>query len=463
MSGYQESRNFNETPMLAAFVGSVGRRLFVLCLLMGGCVEPLPEATIIESDRRLDDSGGPSDVHDGTVHGETDRGNESDAMAPQCPGENDPCDTGLFGACGPGRKVCEGTIAVCRPEHVRTAEMCNGIDDDCDSKTDEEFPEEMDDCVVPEDEICGFAQGESVCEDGEVICQPRPGNEVCNGLDDDCDGRVDEERICGQYVSDHCRLWIGRSNADGLGQDLSSENWYGVCPREQQRLYGGITCNSTTHDDQFKLINLNVGPFGRGNTLGVAFTCDPNAPRGVGAIIEQSCRFFLAHRDAYGSDGGGGQRVESWGPCPSERPDPLSEEDLRCTSTGGDGRFHALLLEADLSGGQGLGVAWKCEIPGDENWSAILTEDVEVYLGISKSERAVFDPPSGQPSDGSPNQGFASTWNQCPTTERDNNGDARCVSTGGDGWFHQIGLPPGRLTSGSMMSIRMTPTERAEE
>ncbi|MET0386701.1 MAG: MopE-related protein, partial [Polyangiales bacterium] len=94
-------------------------------------------------------------------------------------------------------------------------EVCNSLDDDCDGRTDEDFdfrsnvrhcggcdrPCQADNaltaCEVGEckvqDCLPGFADS-----DGELGCEYRcpvypPSPEDCNGIDDDCDGRADEE------------------------------------------------------------------------------------------------------------------------------------------------------------------------------------------------------------------------------------------------------------------------------
>lgn len=56
---------------------------------------------------------------------------------------------------------------------------------------------------------CGFNKVEGVCRRGEQVCKQGrwsscegevlPVAEICNGSDDDCDGRIDEDMVCGQY------------------------------------------------------------------------------------------------------------------------------------------------------------------------------------------------------------------------------------------------------------------------
>lgn len=83
-------------------------------------------------------------------------------------------------------------------------ERCNGKDDDCDSQIDEDFAFIALVCTVG----VGACErsGSYVCSpDGiGVVCNAIPGAptaEVCNGIDDDCDGQTDEgtgtEQTCG--------------------------------------------------------------------------------------------------------------------------------------------------------------------------------------------------------------------------------------------------------------------------
>jgi len=95
-------------------------------------------------------------------------------------------------------------------------EVCNGIDDDCDGGIDEDevWNELGDGCVVGEG-VCA-AVGILICNaddpTGPPVCSGTPGEgfeEVCNGLDDDCDGLVDEGDT---WES----LGTGCTNGDGI-------------------------------------------------------------------------------------------------------------------------------------------------------------------------------------------------------------------------------------------------------
>ena len=73
---------------------------------------------------------------------------------------------------------------------VPVAEVCDGIDNDCDYYVDED--------IAPQPTTCGigacFKTGQRTCTGGPINnCVPLPpSSEVCNGLDDDCDGASDE-------------------------------------------------------------------------------------------------------------------------------------------------------------------------------------------------------------------------------------------------------------------------------
>jgi uncharacterized repeat protein (TIGR01451 family) len=83
-------------------------------------------------------------------------------------------------------------------------EECNGVDDDCDAQVDEGFAD-LDgdgtaDCVDPDDDGDG--------DPDETDCAPAHGGiyhgqiELCDGIDDDCDGETDEGDVCGQPDGD---------------------------------------------------------------------------------------------------------------------------------------------------------------------------------------------------------------------------------------------------------------------
>ena len=116
------------------------------------------------------------------------------------------------GVCAGGTTVCNlaGDGIVCPTEANATAEMCNGIDDDCDSLVDAADPQLGDNdepsCELQDGVCAGARKPATLCQGGDW--QPCPasvyeqhsggeyehGQELhCDGQDNDCDMAIDED------------------------------------------------------------------------------------------------------------------------------------------------------------------------------------------------------------------------------------------------------------------------------
>ncbi|GMV44067.1 MAG: hypothetical protein AMXMBFR64_57830 [Myxococcales bacterium] len=131
-----------------------------------------------------------------------------------CNGVDDDCDGqtdegfALGGGCdGPDADSCANGTYVCAPDGKGTVceeaggtpvEICDGLDNDCDGQTDEGFPGLGTPCQPQSTEGC--VTGVTACAPGGqgTICEEHQtgGTEVCNGKDDDCDGETDEGFAC---------------------------------------------------------------------------------------------------------------------------------------------------------------------------------------------------------------------------------------------------------------------------
>ncbi|HXJ34350.1 MAG TPA: MopE-related protein [Candidatus Eisenbacteria bacterium] len=131
--------------------------------------------------------GSPSaevcDGVDNDCDGQIDEGN---------PGSGGACTTGQQGVCSPGTFQCQGGGLVCVRNSQPTTEVCNGVDDDCDGVTDDGDPGGGAACSTGLPGGCD--PGTRHCIGGQIVCQPNMSSmpELCNNVDDDCDGQVDE-------------------------------------------------------------------------------------------------------------------------------------------------------------------------------------------------------------------------------------------------------------------------------
>jgi hypothetical protein len=95
------------------------------------------------------------------------------------------------GTCIPGRETCTAGRLVCMGGVAPVVELCNGLDDDCDGMVDDGNPEGGAACGTDIGECVG---GTLTCSGGGLTCAGSVGPrlDVCNGLDDDCDGVPDQ-------------------------------------------------------------------------------------------------------------------------------------------------------------------------------------------------------------------------------------------------------------------------------
>ncbi len=147
-----------------------------------------------------------------------------------------------MGVCANSVPACDnGVPGVCTPL-AASDEVCNSLDDDCDGSVDEDIASTC-------SSACG--SGTETCVGGVPECDaPQPQAETCNYSDDNCDGSLDEG-VAG------CRIGVHRSFNGGnpehfyttslaeamtAGFTLEFQDYYDIYADEHPGLSGWYRC-----------------------------------------------------------------------------------------------------------------------------------------------------------------------------------------------------------------------------
>ena len=168
-----------------------------------------------------------------------------------------PVQTVDIGVCVAGMQTCENAAwRACTGQVLPTEEACNGRDDDCDGTTDENLTRA---CYGGPEETAGVGEcrrGRAACTGGswgDCANAKRPVNETCNGRDDDCDGVTDE---IFDGLGDPCSVGVGACRVSGNLHCSNGEIQCDVSPRGPiAELCDGLDndCDGQT-DETFDLV-----------------------------------------------------------------------------------------------------------------------------------------------------------------------------------------------------------------
>jgi hypothetical protein len=231
-----------------------------------------------------------------------------DGVDDDCDGADDQDFVASATACGQGACAAAGTLACVDGAAVDSCEAgtpaagdasCDGIDDDCDGSTDEDYAATATSCGVG---ACAAA-GLLACVDGAptdscTAGTPAAGDATCDGVDDDCNGADDED-----FVASATACGVGACAATGTlacVDGATTDSCVAKTPAASDATCDGVDddCNGGTDEDYVATAtSCGVGACAAAGLLtcvdgGTEDTCAPGTPAAADAVcdgVDEDC------------------------------------------------------------------------------------------------------------------------------------------------------------------------------
>jgi len=205
------------------------------------------------------------------------------------------CDGSDPDKCPNGKFVCNATFnaVVCdeSPTGTVKVEVCNNIDDDCNGITDDPWTAQLNvACDGTDLDKCKNGKTACAADQQTTMCVETSANlvEMCNSKDDDCNGLTDDGIGLGDACDalpdpDLCKNGVNVCDPLGSGAVICSGDTY------LTEKCNGVddNCNGAT-DEGFELVGYKCKPTGSSCSSGT-YQCSVGAMKCLGAVCAGSC------------------------------------------------------------------------------------------------------------------------------------------------------------------------------